>query len=66
MGHGFKISKKRKSKKDNSINTQKLILSNLKPLTNNFINIIAVCVQKVPNVGLEPTTTSLKGWRSTN
>ena len=43
MGHGFKISKKRKSKKDNSINTQKLILSNLKPLTNNIGDKLMSC-----------------------
>lgn len=43
MGHGFKISKKRKSKKDDSINTQKLILSNLKPLTNNIGDKLMSC-----------------------
>ena len=35
MGHGFKISKKRKSNKDNNINIQKLILSKLKSLKNS-------------------------------
>ena len=37
MGHGFKISKKRKSNKDNNINIQKLILSKLKS-SQKFLN----------------------------
>ena len=36
MGHGFKISKKRKSKKDDTINSKKYILSNLKLVKNNI------------------------------
>ena len=43
MGHGFKISKKRKSKKDNKINIQKLILSNFNPLTNNIGDKLMSC-----------------------
>ena len=36
MGHGFKISKKRKSKKDNTINPKKLTISKLKLFKNNI------------------------------
>ena len=36
MGHGFKISKKRKSKKDDTINSKKIILSDLKLFKNNI------------------------------
>ena len=43
MGHGFKISKKRKSKKDNTNNPKKLTLSNLKLFINKIGDKLMSC-----------------------